>query len=63
MAQPKENKLEKPIDYRPGADNSYLVKINIFYSIIVFSFAILLLKLFTIQVIHGKKFESMAINK
>ena len=49
-------------DYRPGADRVYITKLNIFYLIIIISFFIIVLKLFSVQVIHGKKYESMAIN-
>ena len=55
-------KSHKKIDYRPGADSIYLFKINILYFLIGILFSILIIKLFSIQVIHGKKFESMAIN-
>ena len=50
------------VNYRPKNSSGYVTRLNIFYFFIVLLFSILIFRLFIIQVLQGKRYESMAIN-
>ena len=58
----KSNPSEKKPPLRPSYSNSYVYRLNLVHGIICFSFVVLGLRLFFIQIIEGKKYASMAIN-